>query len=348
MVSHLPRRDLQRLLGAAAEALSIPRLLDRASRREALVDGVLEAISDQAAVLDGDGVVVQANTAWTQTPGDHRAVVERSPIGSDYPAALRSQQSRSAGIAADGILGVLTGALPNFQSDYDAGERAYSLQVDPLPTGGAVVRHVDISFRKHLQRQLAHRATHDSLTGLPNRMVMVDRLGQALIRAARTSSGVALLFADVDRFKQINDALGHGVGDQVLAAVGRRLQSAVRQSDLVARFGGDEFVVLLEDIDNDDAAVAFRPGSADRGQPSDRGRRPPPALRTQHRCGTSPGHSQSGSRRDRHVARRCRCGHVRGEAGRAWQHPAVRARATRGQAGSRRHGAGAAHSRAQR
>ena len=257
VVSHLPRRDLQRLLDEAAEALSIPRLLDRASRREALVDGVLEAISDQAAVLDGDGVVVQANTAWTQTPGDHRAVVERSPIGSDYPAALRSQQSRSAGIAADGILGVLTGALPNFQSDYDAGERAYSLQVDPLPTGGAVVRHVDISFRKHLQRQLAHRATHDSLTGLPNRMVMVDRLGQALIRAARTASGVALLFADVDRFKQINDALGHGVGDQVLAAVGRRLQSAVRQSDLVARFGGDEFVVLLEDIDNDDAAVGF-------------------------------------------------------------------------------------------
>jgi diguanylate cyclase (GGDEF)-like protein len=257
VLSHLPRRDLQRLLDEAAAALSIPRLLDRVRRREALVDGVLEAISDQAAVLDGAGVVLQANSAWTQTPGDHRAVVERSPIGSDYPAALRSQQSRPAGIAADGILAVLTGALPGFQSDYDAGERAYSLQVDPLPTGGAVVRHVDISFRKHLQRQLAHRATHDSLTGLPNRMVMVDRLGQALIRAARTASGVALLFCDVDRFKQINDTQGHGVGDQVLAAVGRRLQDSVRQSDVVARFGGDEFVVLLEDIDSEDAATGF-------------------------------------------------------------------------------------------
>ena len=106
------------------------------------------------------------------------------PGGHHYPAALAGQDSRRRRSRPTASRSVLAGALPGFQSEYDvaAAERSYSLQVDPLPEGGAVVRHVDISFRKHLQRQLAHRATHDTLTGLPNRMVMADRLGQALIR----------------------------------------------------------------------------------------------------------------------------------------------------------------------
>jgi diguanylate cyclase (GGDEF)-like protein len=246
--------DVQHDLDDAAAALS---MVGRAATGGS-AEGVLEAISDQAAVLDPAGVIVRANRAWLDTPPSHRVAVERSPLGTHYPAALAGQDSRHAQIAADGIRSVLAGALPGFQSEYDisAAERSYSMQVDPLPDGGAVVRHVDISFRKHLQRQLAHRATHDTLTGLPNRMVMADRLAQALVRAARTHTCVALLFCDVDRFKQINDTQGHAVGDQVLVAIARRLQNCVRQSDVVARFGGDEFVVMLEDID--DAEVAQR------------------------------------------------------------------------------------------
>lgn len=223
-------------------------------------DGVLDALSDQAAVLDRDGVVVRVNRAWADAPASHRAVVDRCDVGTHYPATLEAQGSRPARIAADGIRSVLAGALPGFQSEYDtvdAGRRSFSLQVDPLPAGGAVVRHIDISFRKHLQRQLAHRATHDPLTGLPNRMVLADRLGQALIRSARTGGGVALLFCDVDRFKQINDSQGHAVGDQVLEAIARRLQNCVRQSDVVARLGGDEFVVLLEDVADEATAQRF-------------------------------------------------------------------------------------------
>jgi diguanylate cyclase (GGDEF)-like protein len=247
VVSDRPLAEAQQDLDDAAPVLS---LVSRSA------EGVLEAISDQAAVLDTAGVIVRANRAWLEVPAAHRAAVERSPVGTHYPAALAGQDSRPAQIAADGIRSVLAGALPGFQSEYDvaAAERSYSLQVDPLPEGGAVVRHVDISFRKHLQRQLAHRATHDTLTGLPNRMVMADRLGQALIRAARTHNCVALLFCDVDRFKQINDTQGHAVGDQVLVAIARRLQNCVRQSDVVARFGGDEFVVMLEDIDDEQVA----------------------------------------------------------------------------------------------
>ncbi len=256
----LPRADVQEVLNSAQEALTLPGELQRFRARAALVDGVLEAISDQAAVIDAQGVVLRTNAAWTQAPAPHREVVERSPVGTVYPDALRSQVSRPARITAEGIEAVLRGSLPAFQADYDTegeGARAYSVQVDPLPDGGAVVRHVDISFRKHLQRQLAHRATHDPLTGLPNRMVMTERLGQALSRAERTERGVALLFCDVDHFKQINDSQGHAVGDQVLTAIGRRLQEALRQSDVVARFGGDEFVVLLEDVDDEDTALQY-------------------------------------------------------------------------------------------
>ena len=253
VVTDQPPALLQRILDEAAGVL---RLLQCGA-----ADGVLEALSDQAAVLDPDGVVVRVNGAWSDTPAPQSAVVARSRVGTHYPATLEAQGSRPARIAADGIRAVLAGALPGFQSDYDtdvdAGRRSFSLQVDPLPAGGAVVRHIDISFRKHLQRQLAHRATHDPLTGLPNRMVMVDRLGQALIRSARTGGGVALLFCDVDRFKQINDSQGHAVGDQVLEAIARRLQNTARQSDVVARFGGDEFVVLLEDVADEQTAQVF-------------------------------------------------------------------------------------------
>ncbi len=251
----------QAAVDEALAALRTPAMLQDVRARAALADGVLEAIADQAAVLDPDGVVVQTNTAWTKAPASHRRVIERSPVGTRYTDALRSQSSRPARIAAEGIEEVLKGSLPSFQSDYDTdidqGDRSYSLQVDPLPAGGAVVRHLDISFRKHLQRQLAHRATHDELTGLPNRMVMNERLGQALLRAFRTDSRVALLFCDVDAFKQINDSLGHGVGDLVLTAIAERLQATVDQSDVVARFGGDEFVVLIEDIADEREAHHF-------------------------------------------------------------------------------------------
>lgn len=255
------RRDLQQKLDEAAEALSTMAVLQRSRSQMAVVEGILEAVGEQAAVLDAEGTVVRANSDWLAASQEHRAVLERSPIGTHYPSVLKNQKSRSARVAALGVQAVLDGALPSFQSDYDTdvdtGDRSYSLQVDPIPTGGAVVRHVDISFSKHMQRELAHRATHDPLTGLPNRMVMMERLEQALVRADRMGTRMALLFCDVDRFKQINDTLGHAVGDQVLAAVGSRLQKSVRQSDVVARFGGDEFVVLIEEVEDEGSAEAL-------------------------------------------------------------------------------------------
>jgi diguanylate cyclase (GGDEF)-like protein len=113
---------------------------------------------------------------------------------------------------------------------------------------GAVVTFRDITERKALKEQLHHQAFHDLLTGLPNRALFMDRLEHALTRANRRGSKVAVLFADLDNFKVINDSLGHKVGDQLLIAVAERLKTHLRPEDTAARLGGDEFTILAEDI----------------------------------------------------------------------------------------------------
>lgn len=109
----------------------------------------------------------------------------------------------------------------------------------------------DITERKRAEEQLVFDAFHDGLTGLPNRALFTDRLGRALERAKRRDDfTLAVLFLDLDRFKIVNDSLGHMTGDQLLIGVARRLQAILRQVDTVARIGGDEFVILLEDIED--------------------------------------------------------------------------------------------------
>ncbi len=120
---------------------------------------------------------------------------------------------------------------------------------------------VDITERKQLEERLTQHAFYDTLTGLPNRVLFMERLEHALARQERSRPGsVAVMFLDVDDFKVINDTLGHGPGDRVLAAIGARLASVARRIDTPARFGGDEFTLLLEDMDSleDVTAVAER------------------------------------------------------------------------------------------
>lgn len=115
---------------------------------------------------------------------------------------------------------------------------------------------LDITARKQTDDQLVYQAFHDSLTGLPSRGLFLNRLEAGLARAERRGTNVAVLFLDLDRFKVVNDSLGHAAGDQLLVAVGNRIRTALRPSDTAARLGGDEFTVLVEDID--DPGVATR------------------------------------------------------------------------------------------
>ncbi len=109
--------------------------------------------------------------------------------------------------------------------------------------------------RNRSEVQLAHRALHDPLTGLPNRALFLDRLGVALDRSRRTGTAVAVLFLDVDEFKEVNDNLGHAAGDRLLEGLGERLRTMLRPMDTVARFGGDEFTFLFEDLATEREAI---------------------------------------------------------------------------------------------
>ncbi|MGO9149618.1 MAG: EAL domain-containing protein [Acidimicrobiales bacterium] len=124
--------------------------------------------------------------------------------------------------------------------------RALAIPGAPIPATRLVGSITDITDRRDLEEQLRHQALHDSLTGLPNRALVLDRAERMLATARRTHGSASLLFIDLDNFKEVNDGFGHATGDELLAAVATRLRRVTRDTDTVARLGGDEFVVLVE------------------------------------------------------------------------------------------------------
>jgi diguanylate cyclase (GGDEF)-like protein len=138
-----------------------------------------------------------------------------------------------------------------------------------------VLNYRDITERKHAEQKIQHQAYHDPLTSLPNRLLFQDRLGLGIAHAQRSGKKLAVMYADLDRFKWINDTLGHAAGDRLLVAVAERLRGCLRDDDTVARVGGDEFTLLLPDLNRaDDAAklasklveAVARPFDIDGGQ----------------------------------------------------------------------------------
>ena len=127
----------------------------------------------------------------------------------------------------------------------------------PLPGGGFVTIYIDITERKQMEEQVRHLAFYDALTNLPNRRLLDDRLAQTMAASKRSGLYGALMFLDLDNFKPLNDAHGHVVGDLLLIEVAKRLKSCIREVDTVARFGGDEFVVMLSEL-NEDKAMSTR------------------------------------------------------------------------------------------
>lgn len=208
------------------------------------------------AVHADDGEILQLNRAWAElsgaaanelpTLGSWRARVDTRPSDRFHEHVARSY-------------------LEHHQDEFrtttaDGNERIWHFTSSPLGAladgrRGAVTMALDVTERKRMEEAMRHQALHDALTGLPNRAFFHDLLQTSIARARRDGGRLAVLFLDLDRFKRINDSLGHEAGDQLLVAVAARLKAAVRESDAVARIGGDEFNILMTELHRDTDVV---------------------------------------------------------------------------------------------
>ena len=198
------------------------------------VDGLITYQSESCArVLDRDPVDMTGTCLWDYMADDH-ATALRNAIASVSVEPLRLQTLHSTWTHADGTPCHLEVTVTNL------------LENDNV--AGLVLNSRDVTDRTALEQQLLHQAFHDSLTGLFNRAMFKERLEHALARRWRRTDSLAILFLDLDGFKEVNDTLGHSTGDTLLVQVAERLACLVRGADTVARFGGDEFAILVEDL----------------------------------------------------------------------------------------------------
>jgi len=177
------------------------------------------------------------------------------------PDAQGPEAIRRARAAAPAIpLVVLTGFDDDTLAEWALQEGAQEILIKGKVDAGGLLRAVRYAVeRKTMEEALAHAAEHDFLTGLPNRLLLNDRLTQAIASSRRYQKKVAVLFLDLDGFKHINDSLGHPIGDKLLQSIAKRLMNCVREADTVSRSGGDEFVVLLSSVErSDDVAITAR------------------------------------------------------------------------------------------
>jgi diguanylate cyclase (GGDEF)-like protein/PAS domain S-box-containing protein len=212
---------------------------------------LLEAAPDAMVIVDADGHITLVNRQTERLFGYSRDELVGQPVEILLPETIRHRHTaqRQAYTTAPEVRPMGAG-LELSARRRDGTEFPAEISLSPLQTAqglliSAAVR--DITERKRAAAALAHQAMHDPLTGLPNRALLGDRLTRALTRAGRHHGIVAVLFLDLDGFKLVNDSRGHAAGDRLLVAVAERLQDLVRSTDTVARFAGDEFVVVAED-----------------------------------------------------------------------------------------------------
>jgi len=240
------------------EALAIARadLAEREARLRQILDGAPEGVVG----VDAQGIIRFVNPMVAEQFGYPPEAVVGRPVEVLLPERLRpAHRARRELYTQHPLSGPMEPFNQFIGCRADGSEFPVEISLQPARNGAelhvAFVR--DVTDKRRQEDELRWRANYDELTGLPNRRLLNDRLGHALAGCRRGRSHGALLFLDLDHFKNINDTRGHDIGDQLLTEAAQRIQASVRADDTVARLGGDEFVVILEDLSGDvqDAAV---------------------------------------------------------------------------------------------
>jgi len=222
-------------------------------------DATLRSIADAVFTFDENTRISLVNPVAERLTG-----LARQELRGTLIAALMRNFTDQAEEVSEAVLACLKGRqtirLPEPIEWHGSDGRRYALRLTATPVGnagdGAVLAFHDLTETLAVTARLQHEATHDLLTGLPNRGLLLDRLRQALANTQRSGSMLALLFIDLDRFKRINDSLGHYAGDHILQEVTSRLQASVRGGDTIARWGGDEFIILMDNLQDRSAVIA--------------------------------------------------------------------------------------------